>query len=225
MGRARTARDGFAHEKVAQRAGYPIRAFYLVTGAVFESLSMSVGGAMPEHEVSMETDHLLDDIREVNLSYLLLMQRLINTDREAAMFRLKIDDEMADLLSRIPVSELARLARCNQLLCHFSLRDADQLHSLIRAIGDDNMRQVHAAILLGSNERRAANGRRQGDRRQPGDRRLHDQGPADGVERRAGERRDGADRRQTQRRATDRGEEDDDDDKHDGNRQTDRGRG
>lgn len=155
----------------------------------------------------METDHLLEDIREVNLSYLLLMQRLINTDREAAMFRLKIDDEMADLLSRIPVSELARLARCNQLLCHFSLNDADQLHSLIRATGDDSMRQVHAAILLGSNERRAANDRRQGERRQ-GDRRVHDQGAPDGVERRQGERRAAEDRRQSPRRAADRGEDD-----------------
>lgn len=142
----------------------------------------------------METDHLLDDIREVNLSYLLLMQRLINTDREAAMFRLKIDDDMADLLSRIPVSELARLARCNQL------------HSLIRAGGDDSMRQVHAAILLGSNERRAANDRRREERRQA-DRRLHDQGPPDGIERRQGERRTGADRRQSDRRAVDRGDE------------------
>ncbi|HET7313521.1 flagellar transcriptional regulator FlhD [Salinisphaera sp.] len=166
----------------------------------------------------METDHLLDDIREVNLSYLLLMQRLINTDREAAMFRLKIDDEMADLLSRIPVSELVRLARCNQLLCHFSLQDADQLHSLVRANSDDRMRQVHAAILLGSNERRAANDRRQSERRQgerrQGDRRIHDQGPPDGVERRVEERRQderrGAeDRRQGPRRAADRAEEGD----------------
>ena len=156
----------------------------------------------------MQTDHLLDDIREVNLSYLLLMQRLINTDREAAMFRLKIDDEMADLLSRIPVSELARLARCNQLLCHFSLNDADQLHSLIRAAGDDSMRQVHAAILLGSNERRAANDRRQAERRQ-GDRRIHDQGAPDGVERREGERRTASDRRQTLRRVADRSEDGD----------------
>ncbi|AWN16000.1 flagellar transcriptional regulator FlhD [Salinisphaera sp. LB1] len=155
----------------------------------------------------MQTDHLLDDIREVNLSYLLLMQRLINTDREAAMFRLKIDDEMADLLSRIPVSELARLARCNQLLCHFSLHDADQLHSLIRATGDDSMRQVHAAILLGSNERRAANDRRQGERRQ-GERRSHDQGPPGGVERRQDERRaEAGGRRQAPRRAADRNDD------------------
>lgn len=155
----------------------------------------------------METDHLLDDIREVNLSYLLLMQRLINTDREAAMFRLKIDDEMADLLSRIPVSELARLARCNQLLCHFSLEDADQLHSLVRATADDSLRQVHAAILLGSNERRAANDRRREERRQ-GDRRVQDLGPTDGVERRQGERRAATDRRQGARRAEDRGDDD-----------------
>ncbi|WP_423821853.1 flagellar transcriptional regulator FlhD [Salinisphaera sp. SPP-AMP-43] len=168
----------------------------------------------------METDHLLDDIREVNLSYLLLMQRLINTDREAAMFRLKIDAEMADLLSRIPVPDLARLARCNQLLCHFSLQDADQLYALIEAGGDESLRQVHAAILLGSNERRAANDRRSSDRRvgdrRQGDRRERNDGPPDGIERRVAERRQGErrqqERRQQSRRAADAEDDDDDND-------------
>ncbi|RJS95191.1 flagellar transcriptional regulator FlhD [Salinisphaera sp. Q1T1-3] len=150
----------------------------------------------------MKLEQLLEDIRQVNLSYLLLMQRLIGADRETAMFRLKIDDEMADLLTSVSVTELASLARCNQLLCHFSLEDADQLDSLIRATANEDMRQVHAAILLGSNERRAANDRRREDRRQ-GDRRLQDDGPPNGVERRETERRSGEDRRETARRATD----------------------
>lgn len=106
----------------------------------------------------MNSDYLLDDIRELNLSYLLLVQRLINTDRQTAIFRLKIDEEMADTLGRIPVAELARLAQCNQLLCHFALQDGDQLQALIRPNADDELRQVHAAILLGSNERRSAGG-------------------------------------------------------------------
>ena len=100
----------------------------------------------------MATEHLLEDVQNVNLSYLLLMQRLINTDRELAMFRLKIDADMADLLSTIPVPELAKLAQCNQLLCHFSLGNADQLYSLVNASKDDDMRRVHAAIMLSSQD-------------------------------------------------------------------------
>lgn len=118
----------------------------------------------------MSAEHLLDDVRDLNLSYLILMQRLINTDRELAMFRLKIDEEMADLLSQIPVADLAKLARCNQLLCHFSLDNAEQLFSLINAPRDDDMRRLHAAILLSSQNKRKTD-RRGGERRSLADRR------------------------------------------------------
>lgn len=110
----------------------------------------------------MGPDPLLEDIQEVNLSYLLLIQRLINTDREAAIFRLKIDEDMANLLGSLPVSEIASLSRCNQLICHFALQSAEQLKSLVSAKGED-MRQIHAAILLGSNGRKALNEQTQGD--------------------------------------------------------------
>lgn len=36
----------------------------------------------------METDSLLDDIQDINLSYLLLAQRMISEDRTTALFRL-----------------------------------------------------------------------------------------------------------------------------------------
>lgn len=150
----------------------------------------------------MSTENLLDDVRDVNLSYLLLMQRLINTDRELAMFRLKIDEEMADLLSTIPVQDLARLARCNQLLCHFSLDSAPQLFSLINASKDDDMRRVHAAILLSGQDKRKGD-RRQGERRSE-DRRGEDRRAVTraGTERRTQDRR-AADRRAQGRRVQD----------------------
>lgn len=107
----------------------------------------------------MSTEHLLDDIHNVNLSYLLLIQRLINSDRELAMFRLKIDEEMADLLGTIPVQDLAKLAHCNQLLCHFSLESASQLNALTNNAKDDAMQRVHAAILLSGQDNRKSDGR------------------------------------------------------------------
>lgn len=102
----------------------------------------------------MSAEQLLEDIQDVNLSYLLLVQRLINTDRELAMFRLKIDEQMADLLGSIPVADLSRLARCNQLLCHFSLGNADELYALINSTKSDDLLQTHAAILLAGQENR-----------------------------------------------------------------------
>ncbi len=157
----------------------------------------------------MSTEHLLDDVRDVNLSYLLLIQRLINTDRELAMFRLKIDEEMADLLSTIPLPDLARLARCNQLLCHFSLDSAQELYALINAARDDDMRQVHAAILLAGQDRRKET-RRKGERRsgaqQSAATALRARLEQPKTERRKSERRKQA------RRSTDRPESGDDND-------------
>lgn len=101
----------------------------------------------------MNNENLLNDVRDVNLSYLLLMQRLISADREMAMFRLNIDEEMADLFSTVPVRELARIAGCNQLLCQFSPGSSSQLGSaLVDVPQDNNMRQVNAPILISGRE-------------------------------------------------------------------------
>lgn len=94
------------------------------------------------------TSHLLDDIRNVNLSYLLLVQRLLNEDRTSAMFRLKLSEQMADTLASLPISQLAKLANSNQLLCNFSLTDASQLASLTTHQREDDLKRTHAAILL-----------------------------------------------------------------------------
>ena len=47
----------------------------------------------------MHTSELLKHIYDINLSYLLLAQRLIVQDKASAMFRLGISEEMADTLA------------------------------------------------------------------------------------------------------------------------------
>ena len=44
----------------------------------------------------MNTEQILAEIREANLSYLMLAQSLIRTDREQALFRLGVSEETAD---------------------------------------------------------------------------------------------------------------------------------
>ncbi len=58
-----------------------------------------------DRENAVKTDQMLDDIREANLTYLILAQRLIREDRAEAMFRLGIGEEVAD---RSPSSRLRR---------------------------------------------------------------------------------------------------------------------
>lgn len=54
----------------------------------------------------MGTSELLKHIYDINLSYLLLAQRLINQEKASAMFRLGIDEKMADALSELTLPEM-----------------------------------------------------------------------------------------------------------------------
>ena len=49
----------------------------------------------------MHTSELLKHIYDINLSYLLLAQRLIVQDKASAMFRLGINEEMATTLAAL----------------------------------------------------------------------------------------------------------------------------
>ena len=46
----------------------------------------------------MNADQILAEIREANLSYLMLAQSLIRTDRDQALYRLGISEESAALI-------------------------------------------------------------------------------------------------------------------------------
>lgn len=96
----------------------------------------------------MHSSSLLDDIQDLNLSYLLLAQRLLNEDRESAMFRLNLDAEMADTLSELSIKQLTQLARTNQLLCHLRFSSAKQIDLLLHNPRAQGLSQTHASLLM-----------------------------------------------------------------------------
>ncbi len=104
--------------------------------------------------MTMPIDSLLSDIQDTNLSYLLLVQRLLNEDRATAMFRLKLDEAMADLLASLSVKQLSQLARSNQLLCRLCFDEPEQLTRLIEDPRDQGLGQIHAALLMASSSQR-----------------------------------------------------------------------
>lgn len=67
----------------------------------------------------MHTSELLKHIYDINLSYLLLAQRLISQDKASAMFRLGINEEMATMLGGLTLPQMVKLAETNQLVCQF----------------------------------------------------------------------------------------------------------
>lgn len=89
-----------------------------------------------------------NEIGEVNLSYLLLAQRLLREDRATAMFRLGMSGELADLLGNLSLSQVVKLAGSSLLLCRFRFNDHAILSSLTHEGKDNSLQQAHAAILL-----------------------------------------------------------------------------
>lgn len=98
----------------------------------------------------MTSTSLSEEIQELNLAYLLLAQRLIVADRDEAKFRLKIDDDTADLLKGLNARQLTRLSRTNQLLCHFGHAGAEQLRQVTDNPREQGLASLHAALLMAS---------------------------------------------------------------------------
>lgn len=92
----------------------------------------------------------LKHIYDINLSYLLLAQNLINDEKSSAMFRLGIDADMADKLSQLTLPQMLKLADTNQLLCRFRFEDHNEIECLTKESRVDDLQQIHTAILLSS---------------------------------------------------------------------------
>jgi flagellar transcriptional activator FlhD len=91
---------------------------------------------------------MLAEIRELNLSYLLLAQRLLQEDRPAAMFRMGLSQPIADVLSSLNLAQLVKIAAASQLLCRFRFDDHTILSSLADKGKSAALAQSHAAILM-----------------------------------------------------------------------------
>lgn len=103
----------------------------------------------------LSMSELLKHIYDINLSYLLLAQRLINDEKDAAMFRLGIDEAMADALAQLTLPQMVKLAETNQLLCQFRFEDHKSIERLTQASRVDDLQQIHTGILLSSNMRKS----------------------------------------------------------------------
>ncbi len=88
---------------------------------------------------------MLSEIKEVNLSYLLLAQRLLREDKSTGMFRMGISEQLAEVLANLTLAQTVRLAASNQVLCRFRFDD----HAILGALADKGKSaQTHTAILM-----------------------------------------------------------------------------
>lgn len=104
-------------------------------------------------QVAFPNEQLLDEVREVNLAYLMLAQHMIRADRAQAMYRLGISEDVLDIITQLSPAQLMRIAGTNQLICRFRFDD-DVVWNLLtsaskgRAAGTGAAAGLHANIVM-----------------------------------------------------------------------------
>ena len=103
----------------------------------------------------MTNEQMLSEIRETNLTYLMLAQNLIRQDKAEAVFRLGLNEDAADILAALSTAQVLKLASRNTLLCSFRVDD-DLVWSLLTnhntptKAASEATNTLHANILMAS---------------------------------------------------------------------------
>jgi flagellar transcriptional activator FlhD len=91
---------------------------------------------------------IMTEIRDANLSYLMLAQQMIRSDKATAIFRLGIDKQIAELMEGLSNAQILKLAGSNMMLARFRFDDSAILGMLTNYNKDRMLAQSHAAILM-----------------------------------------------------------------------------
>ena len=107
----------------------------------------------------MNSEQILAEIREANLSYLMLAQSLVRADRDQALVRLGINEDTATLLTKLTPAQMMKMSVGNTLLCRFRMDD-DVVWNLItnhgKGAANEGVSRLHASILMAGRHQEAA---------------------------------------------------------------------
>ena len=107
----------------------------------------------------MTADQILAEIREANLSYLMLAKSLIRAGRDRALFRLGVSEDTARLIDALTPAQMMKIATGATLLCRFRMDDElvwNLLTSHGKAAANDGVGRLHASILMAGRHQEAA---------------------------------------------------------------------
>jgi flagellar transcriptional activator FlhD len=112
-------------------------------------------------EPHMTTEQILSEIREANLSYLMLAQSLIRADRDQALFRLGVSEDTADILATLSPAQIMKMAGGSTLLCQFRMNDDIVWnlltnHGKVGSAANDGVNRLHASIVMAGRHQEAA---------------------------------------------------------------------
>lgn len=100
----------------------------------------------------MTNEQMQAEIREANMTYLMLAQNLIRQDKAEALFRLGMSEDAAEMISALSPAQIMRIAASNMLLCRFRVDD-DMVWNLLTnhtasKVDNDATTKLHASILM-----------------------------------------------------------------------------
>lgn len=99
------------------------------------------------------SNNLLKEIRETNLTYLMLAQALIRQDRASALLQLGLNETVAQIVEVLSPSQIIRLSESNLLMCRMRFDD-EMIWQLLSDHGsnepgeDRSADRLHASILM-----------------------------------------------------------------------------
>lgn len=96
----------------------------------------------------MTTSQIQSEIKDANLSYILLAQQMIKEDRESAIFRLGVSEEMADLIAGLTPAQILKMSASSMMLFRFRFDERLLLNMISDFNKDRLMSQAHATILM-----------------------------------------------------------------------------
>ena len=108
----------------------------------------------------MDTNQILAEIREANLSYLMLAQSLVRVrPRTSAVPPGRVGRHREHDLGTLTPAQMMKIATTNTLLCRFRMDD-DLVWGLLTSHGksaaNDSVQRLHASILMAGRHQEAA---------------------------------------------------------------------
>jgi len=95
----------------------------------------------------MRTAEMNNEMKELNLAYLMLAQQMLRQDRDSAMFRLGISEDIAQMLEDLTPGQVLKMSGANMLLCRFRFDDRLLLGLLASHERESGTARLHAMIL------------------------------------------------------------------------------
>lgn len=93
-------------------------------------------------------DSALSEIHDLNLSYLVLVQKLLRADLVNWMCQLSLDKDTAEFLRDLTLCQIKRLSDSNTVLCNFCLSDYQLLSALDHGGSDGPWRKPFDALRV-----------------------------------------------------------------------------